>query len=114
MFSNNLLPTNDQTRSYQFAKNRHQHVRGSDKDQRLKHIDEELSYWKQRLLAAPANNRQPIIDRLITLRAEQTTIFLANLHREKSALEDRKSKKIIAHYYQDCARLLKAAGSITS
>lgn len=87
-------------------------MRADDKDQRLKNIDEELSYWKQRLLAAPINNRQPIIDRLITLRAEQTTIFLANLHHEKSALEDRKSKKLIAHYYHDCARLLKAAGTI--
>ena len=52
-----------------------QQARGLDKEQRLKHIDEELSYWKQRLLSAPVEQKNHIADRLIALRAEQTTIF---------------------------------------
>ncbi|OGH64126.1 MAG: hypothetical protein A2821_02465 [Candidatus Magasanikbacteria bacterium RIFCSPHIGHO2_01_FULL_41_23] len=112
MYLNNIVPTTDQARAHQFAKNRHQQTRGLKKEQRLKHIDEELSYWKQRLLAAPIENRNQITDRLIKLRAEQTTIFIVDLHNQKSATEDMRTKELITHYYRDCAKLLRAVSAL--
>lgn len=108
MYSNNLLPANEESRAQEFAKNRHQQTRGHDTDLRLKHIDEELSYWKQRVLSAPVENKNQIADRLIKLRAEQTTIFLNALFTDPNDQEHDKAKKLIVRYYRDCARLLKA------
>jgi hypothetical protein len=112
MYSNNILPSHEADRAYQFAKSKQRQTNSTGNSQRLSQIDEELSYWKQRLLGAPIEQRQTIADRLIKLRAEQTTIILANLHTEKTAVENERAKKIIVHYYHDCFRLLHAIKTI--
>lgn len=108
MYSNNILPPQDQSRAYEFAKNRRQQLQQPINNNRLKQIDEELSYWKQRLLTAAAQAREPIVDRLLKLRAEQTTIILGSLYSNEGRSTDRKAQKIIARYYRDCHNLLKA------
>ncbi len=73
---------------------------------RLEHINEELIFWKKKLAANLADTK--IVDTLIRLRAEQTTLHLEDLYESSAILAKQKTPGIIAAYYADCAKLLAA------
>lgn len=75
---------------------------------RLEQITEEFTYWKKRLTHASPLERQTITEKLIALRAEQTTQIIQDLHESSPILAKQKTRSLIAAYYRDCARLMAA------
>ena len=72
-------------------------------------VAEEMIFWKKKLLNAPFENREKIIDKLIDLRAKQTMAFIENTHVNSEPLAEKKINQAIEHYYIDCIRLIAAA-----
>ncbi len=72
-------------------------------------VNEEMTFWKKKLLTTEPDKRENIIDKLIDLRARQTMAFIENLHVDDHPLAEQKISRAIQHYYVDCARLIAAA-----
>lgn len=77
---------------------------------RLEQISEEMIYWKKRL-ATKSPDANKIIDKLISLRAEQATLLIQDLHESSVVLAKQKTAAIIAAYYADCAKLMSVTKS---
>ena len=78
---------------------------GAQSSNRLGQIDEEMAYWKNR---AKTQDQKIAVDKLLSLRAEQTILHIKNLHEESPVIAKHKTDSIIAAYYADCTRLLAA------
>lgn len=82
----------------------------SGSNDRLTHIQEELTHWKNKLAnTADTTTKNQLVDRLLALRAEQASLLLTALHNSNTEVQtEQKTTAIITAYYADCARLLAA------